>query len=89
MASYRKKGNGWVAEVARQGFRKSKSFVTKAEAIAWATQIEAELMIGKRAQVPSKPFSWLLEKYAEEISSKKKGSRWELLNRPGFGGGLL
>ncbi|ARQ46069.1 tyrosine-type recombinase/integrase [Oxalobacter formigenes] len=77
MASFRKKGNGWVAEIARAGFRQSKSFVTKAEAVAWATQTEADLLAGKRGRAPNKPLNWLLEKYSNEVSTTKKGVRWE------------
>lgn len=76
MASYRKKGNGWVAEISRMGVRKSRSFATKAQAIAWATKEEAEILSGKRG-TPDKPLSWLLEKYGDEVSPKKRGHRWE------------
>lgn len=78
MASFRKKGNGWVAEIARQGVRQSKSFATKAEAVAWAAITEANLISGKHGGVPDKPFSWLLEKYSDEVSANKKGGRWEI-----------
>lgn len=35
MPSYRKRGGVWRAEIARKGIRKSGTFNTKAEAVAW------------------------------------------------------
>lgn len=77
MATYRKKGKGWEAQVARQGVRQSRSFDTKAQAVAWATKFEAELLAGKNGQIPDKTFSELLDRYAKEVSVKKRGVKWE------------
>jgi hypothetical protein len=48
MASYRKRGTRWRAEVAKAGICESGTFDTKAEAVAWATQFEAEIDAGRR-----------------------------------------
>lgn len=40
MASIRKRGHRWVAEVSRNGRRRNKSFPTETEAQAWATRLE-------------------------------------------------
>jgi integrase len=77
MASFRKKGRSWEAQVARQGIRKSASFATKAEAQAWAAKTETEIRSGRRGDIPDKTFGQLLEKYRDEVSASKKGERWE------------
>jgi hypothetical protein len=48
MASFRKKGKSWEASVYCKGIRASKSFLTKLEAVHWATEIEKEILSGKR-----------------------------------------
>ena len=77
MASIVKRANSWRALVTKQNVRKSASFTTKAEAIAWATQIEAEILTGKRGATKAVTFGKLLQKYSEEVSPKHKGFRWE------------
>lgn len=79
MASYRKRGDTWRAEVVRNGTRQSATFQTKAAAVAWATALEADLLALKRGDVPKKTVRQALERYAEEVSPGKRGSRWELL----------
>lgn len=78
MASYRKLPSGlWRAEVFKQGVRASDSFPTKAAAINWATEREAEIMARKRGQVVRKPLRFALARYAEEVSPTKKNDAWE------------
>lgn len=79
MASYRKNGNVWEAQVAKLGVRKSKSFFTKAEAQNWAAKTEAEILAGKKSGVADKTFGQLLERYRDEVTPLKKGSREEML----------
>lgn len=71
MASVRKRGESWVAEVCVDRKRKSKSFATKREATAWANEIE---QTGIR---PSKTLGDLIEKY-RPITEAKKGYQAEL-----------
>lgn len=78
MASYVKRSGGWRAQVAIKGTRDSKTFSTKAEAVAWATEREAAL----RKQsvtgiVADKTLGQAFERYAEEVSVHKAGRRWE------------
>ncbi|MCY0387425.1 hypothetical protein OVY01_09280 [Robbsia sp. Bb-Pol-6] len=47
MATIRKRNNIWRAEICRLRVRLSGSFHTKAQAVAWATQKEAEIIAGK------------------------------------------
>ena len=77
MAAIRKLGKSWQAQINRNGIRKSARFGTKAEATAWAAQIESEIISGKRGAIPNKTFGQLLDRYAEEVTPKKKGARWE------------
>jgi integrase len=77
MASYTKRGKTWRASVSRRGIRMSATFKTKTEAVAWATREEAAILAGKRGQLPDRIFSDLLERYAETISVRKRGGKWE------------
>lgn len=81
MASIKKFGNNWRAEIYKtvQGVvhRPTAVFKTKAEAQAWAAQTEAEIQSGERGQVKAVTFGKLLERYALEESPKHKGEIWE------------
>lgn len=78
MATIRKRGNSWQAQVARAGVRISATFETKAKASAWATEQEADLQTGKRRGIPpGKTFGDLLERYRDEVSINKRGEKWE------------
>lgn len=76
MASIRQRGKRWRAELYKDGRRESQTFRTKAEAIAWAHQREAELTGGR---LPDKSLSEALTKYAAEVAPTHKGERWEIL----------
>lgn len=77
MASFRKIGGVWRVEVYRHGVRRSARRATKALAMAWAVQTEAEIDGGKLGTIPDKSFGELLEKYADEVSVTKRGEKWE------------
>ena len=78
MAAFRKKGKSWEASICCKGIRTSKSFDTKLEAQHWATHTEKEILAGKKGDIPNKAFGDLLLRYSEEVSPKKRGSRWEV-----------
>jgi integrase len=59
------------------GCRESNTFDTKASAVAWATQRESEILSGKRGQIVARTVRQALERYAEHVSPKHKGARWE------------
>ncbi|PTB19573.1 site-specific integrase [Trinickia symbiotica] len=86
MATYRKRGSTWRAEVAKKGMRLSATFETKAEAVAWATEKEAELgRSGPTTSVANnKTFADALRRYELEVSPAKKGERWEKLRLAAF-----
>jgi integrase len=77
VAAYRKRGRTWRAEVKTGGVRESNTFDTKASAVAWATQRESEILAGKRGQIVARTVRQAMERYAEHVSPKHKGERWE------------
>lgn len=76
MASIRKRSGKWRAEVCRDGQRESATFLTKAQAVAWAQLREAELG-GER--LPDNSVRDAFLRYADEVSIKRRGCRWEQL----------
>jgi integrase len=76
MATFRKRGNSWRVEVKHNGARKSATFRTKTQASTWAIKTEAELCSGIKA-VADKTLGDLLERYAREVSIRKRGHKWE------------
>ncbi|GEP07537.1 tyrosine-type recombinase/integrase [Methylobacterium oxalidis] len=82
MATIRKRGTSWQAQVRRDGYPQiSKSFSTKADALSWAREKEraierAELPVGVR-QATSITVGDLLRRYEEVITPAKRGARFE------------
>ncbi len=60
------------------GVRQSQTFPTKAAAEAWARQVESDLLARKRGALPRYTVAQALQKYAQEVSPKKRGHAWEL-----------
>lgn len=71
-------GGRWRAEVARAGIRKSKVFDSKQSAKDWAARQEY-LIVNESDAVSSVIFGEVLNRYANEVSPKKRGERWEIL----------
>ena len=84
MATFRKSKTGWRAEVARAGVRASKVFSTKREAQDWASRKEYEILNGSRI-VARMELRELFSRYAREVSSQKRGYRWEALRLDRWG----
>src|SRR5690606_41632059 len=76
MASIRKRGTSWRAEIYKDGHRESATFPTKQQAAAWAVQREAELV---GARLPDHAVKDALRRYAREVAPKHKGERWEVM----------
>lgn len=76
MASFRRRGRRWVAQVCVDGRRPSRTFDTKGEAAAWAARIEAELA-GKPAAVAGRTLRDACESYMEAVAPSHRGERWE------------
>ena len=78
MASIRKRGKKWLAEIRLKSGYTAKSFDSKLEARAWAVEKEQEM--GRNGGlVKGKTLSDAFLRYAEEVSPTKKGQRWELV----------
>ena len=86
MASFRRLPSGlWQVQVFRRGIRRSASFRAKGAAVAWAGRQEDEIMAGVRGDIPNKTVKELLERYSVEVSTTKKGARWEQIRLAAFG----
>jgi integrase len=77
MASFRKRGKSWEASISKNGVRQYATFDTKAEATAWAAKTEADILTGNKSVRSDRKLSDLLKRYAKEISSTKRGGKWE------------
>ncbi|MET3120107.1 integrase [Undibacterium sp. GrIS 1.8] len=82
MATFTKRGDyQWQAKIRRQGHPvQSKTFNIKADAEAWARLIEGEMDRGafvSRAEAESTTLKDALERYAQELTPKKKGALQE------------
>jgi integrase len=84
VASIKKNGDKWRAQVERHGTRKSKSFSTKAAAILWAQAEEAVILAVKDGGFPKKTLADTMARYKTDVSPKKKGERAELLRLDAF-----
>lgn len=76
MASIHRRKGKWCAEVRREGFYRSKTFLHKASAKQWAYEIELTL---ERKESPDshKLVSEAIDKHLEDVTPQKKGSHWE------------
>lgn len=77
MPTFRKRGDSWRAEVARNGHRESKTFSTKREAMDWANRRELELANVRAGKVTRWTLADVMQRYADEVSPEKAGERWE------------
>jgi integrase len=76
MASIRKRGKKWTAEVRTKGVCRSKTFLTRAEAMRWSLDFEQQ--IGKNPGISlSHSFREAMQRYAREVSPSRKGAHWE------------
>lgn len=76
MPTFEKRDGRWRVRLMRGGVRASRTFDTKAEAVAWSEEA-ASLSISKAPR--DAKVSRLLDAYADRVSPKKKGERWEVI----------
>lgn len=79
MASYQKRGKTWRVTVRRKGTTETKTFAKKDQAIIWAARIETDIAERRHVKIPDIPFSKLLERYRDNVSTVKRGERSEKL----------
>lgn len=83
MAQFEKRGDyQWRARVRRAGYpQQSKTFETRADAEAWARDIEGKMDRGvfvDRSELERTHLKDLIDRYREEVTPTKKGARKEL-----------
>jgi len=74
MANFEPRGKRIRARVMVNGQRDSGTFATKREAVAWATQREAELT-GRR--LPDHTLREALQRFERVVAPTRKGGQWE------------
>lgn len=74
MATYRRRGKRVYAEVRKQGVYRSRTLRSKTAAREWAEGVEADIEAGS---LGSQTLLVAFRRYADEVSSAKKGARWE------------
>jgi integrase len=79
MASIEKRAGGYLARVRRKGNDRSAMFPRKAEALAWAAKIEAEIASGKGGGIIDRSFGELIERYIELHAVKLDGAKQDVL----------
>ena len=79
MASIRRRGNSWRAEVRKSGIRKNRTFATKTAAQQWATRLEADILDSKAGNVVNQSVGELLARYADDVATHKRGWRQEII----------
>jgi integrase len=82
MATIRKRGQTWQVQVRRGGFPPvTKSFRTKADADSWAREMERQIETGDRSSqgrtANKVTVGALLQRYEREVTSRKRGQRFE------------
>lgn len=77
MASVKPHARGWRAQVYRHGVRRSRVTRTKAEADSWAVDTERAIDDRRAGRTPDASFADLLVRYRDEVSTAKRGARWE------------
>lgn len=85
MASVSKTAKGYRAQIYVKGTRESQAFRTKREAEAWGAARETELRTGQtKPQSEIKTLKDVLDRYALEVSTTKRGAKWEDLRIKAF-----
>lgn len=78
MAPFRKLTNGRVrVQIERRGVRKSKIFSGIKAAKDWAAREEYLILNAETVKIGT-TFGEMLDRYAREVPSQKRGARWEI-----------
>lgn len=81
MAYLEKQKNGkWRAQIRQAGVSSiSKTFITKAEAQRWATEVEKNPVGNFNADLAAQTVDFIFNKYLHEVSPKKAGGKAEII----------
>lgn len=77
MATFRKRGGKWQAQIFKLGVRRSRTFLRKLEAVAWAAEQEQGIESGTAGSARSEILADVMARYADDVSPTKRGHRWE------------
>lgn len=77
MATYIKRKDSWRVQIYVKGIRESATFDTKTQAKAWAAERETEIRNGMRGILPDYTFKQAIERYINDVATKRKGYKWE------------
>jgi hypothetical protein len=78
MAHIHKHNDGWRAQVAKMGVRRTAVWPTKREAIEWATRLETEIKAGQHKPGATKTLAQAVAKYLLSVSPTKRDAvEWE------------
>ncbi len=82
MANFRKRNNGWQAQIRKKGLPSiTKTFIQKKDALTWASTIESEINRGvyvDRSIAEETTLNDVLECYSKNILPSLKGAKSEL-----------
>ncbi len=77
MASITKRGKRWRVQVRHGDESVSRTFATKAEAMAWAVQAEGDHTARREGRSTSDTLRAALKRYVEDVVPLRRGERWE------------
>lgn len=78
MASYRKRGPVWQAQIRLKNHApQCATFPTKREAVEWASREESAMRAGRRGMYPTRTLDEALVKYEREVTAYKRSRRAE------------
>lgn len=79
MAVFEFRSGAWRARIIRRplGIDESATFPTKAQAQAWATKREAEILAGHRGLPSKHTVADAIDRFIREVVPNRRGARWE------------
>lgn len=85
MASIQKTPRGYRAQVKKLGVRDSRLFTRRGDAVTWGAQRELEIVMQASTPLPDQhTLRQALRRFADEVSPKRKGERWERVRLSAF-----
>jgi len=85
MATIRRSGTKWRAELKVSGMRDSKTFENRAKASRWSVEREIELRALAGGTSLTHTVGDACDRYAREVSPNKRGAKWEFDRLAAFG----